>query len=166
MYHFGLASGTPWISASSSLGASSSQRQGAVDVERFDGIQAREERGLRLGDLTRAELMSRAVAGATCLLPVGSLEQHGDHLPISTDSLLAEAICLRAAELSKTDAVVAPVLWTGFSPHHVRFGATVTLTQETMLALVREVTESLRSSFERVLIIKRPWRKPRRRSAR
>ena len=49
--------------------------------------------------------------------------------------------------------LVAPPLWTGFSPHHLRFGATVTLASSTFAALVRETVASLRSWCARVIVV-------------
>ncbi len=107
----------------------------------------------RLALLTRVEAGERARAGAICLVPVGSLEQHGDHLPVSTDSLLAEHVCLEVARRARSDVLVTPPLWTGFSPHHVRFGATVTLSGATFAALVRETVESLQAWCSRVVVV-------------
>ena len=87
------------------------------------------------------------------LLPVGAFEQHGEHLPIATDALLAEEVCLRAAAEATVDCLVAPTLWTGFSPHHVRFGATVSLSSGAFLRLVREVLTGLREWVPRILIV-------------
>jgi creatinine amidohydrolase len=107
----------------------------------------------RLAHLTRLESGERARAGAVCLVPTGSLEQHGEHLPVFTDSLLAEHVCLEAARRARTDAFVTPPLWTGLSPHHLRFGSTVTLSAATFAALVRETVASLRSWCERVIVV-------------
>jgi creatinine amidohydrolase len=107
----------------------------------------------RLARLTRSEAGERARAGAVCLVPVGSLEQHGEHLPVFTDSLLAEHVCLEAAGRARSDVLVTPPLWTGFSPHHLRFGATATLGSATFGALVRETVASLRSWCTRVLVV-------------
>jgi creatinine amidohydrolase len=107
----------------------------------------------RLAYLTRVEAGERASAGAVCLVPVGSLEQHGEHLPVFTDSLLAEHVCLETAQRARTDVLVTPPLWTGMSPHHLRFGATVTLTSATFAALVRETVASLRSWCGRVIVL-------------
>jgi creatinine amidohydrolase len=107
----------------------------------------------RLGRLTREEALARARAGAVCLLPVGSLEQHGRHLPVGTDSLLVEEVCVRAAAAARVDVLVAPALWTGYSPHHVRFGATVSLSAETFLAVVREVVTGLRAWLPHVVLV-------------
>lgn len=107
----------------------------------------------RLAQLTRVEANERARAGALCLVPTGSLEQHGEHLPVFTDSLLAEHVCLVAARAARTDVLVTPPLWTGFSPHHLRFGATVTLGGATFAALVRETVASLRTWCRRVIVV-------------
>lgn len=107
----------------------------------------------RLAQLTRVEAGERARAGAICLVPVGSLEQHGDHLPVSTDSLIAEHVCLEVARRARSDVFVTPALWTGFSPHHLRFGATVTLAGATFAALVRDTVESLRAWCSRVVVV-------------
>ena len=108
---------------------------------------------LRLAELPRQEAIRRAQAGAVVLLPVGSLEQHGEHLPIGTDSLLVEAVCLAAAERAARDAMVAPTIWTGFSPHHVRFGATVSLSSSAFSAVVREAWSGLSDWAPRVLVV-------------
>jgi creatinine amidohydrolase len=107
----------------------------------------------RLARMTRLEAVERAGGGAACLVPVGSLEQHGDHLPLSTDSLLAEHVCLEAARRTRTDVLVTPPLWTGLSPHHLRFGATVTVRSATFEALVRDTVESLATWCARVLVV-------------
>jgi creatinine amidohydrolase len=107
----------------------------------------------RLAYLTRRELLARAAAGAICAVPVGSLEQHGDHLPVGTDTLLVEAVCVQAAAQSEADVIVAPGIWTGYSPHHVRFGATVSLTANTFLALIQETVSSIRQWLPPVVLV-------------
>jgi creatinine amidohydrolase len=107
----------------------------------------------RLSELSRVEAAERGRAGALCVLPVGSLEQHGEHLPVGTDSLLVEAVSLRAADLARADVIVAPTLWTGLSPHHVRLGPTVTLEPELLLELTRQIVRCLRPWFREVVIV-------------
>jgi creatinine amidohydrolase len=111
------------------------------------------DREVQLARLTRQDVLARAAEGAIGLLPVGSIEQHGDHLPLGTDTLLVEAICLIAAENTSRDVLVAPPLWTGFSPHHLRFGATVTLATDTFTALVRETAGSLSRWLSTVVVV-------------
>jgi creatinine amidohydrolase len=107
----------------------------------------------RLFELSRVEAAERGRVGAVCVLPLGSLEQHGEHLPIGTDSLLVETVSLRAAGLAHADVVVAPTVWTGLSPHHVRLGVTVTLEPELLLELTRQIVRCLRSWFRDVVIV-------------
>lgn len=66
------------------------------------GRQRGDRRRIRLGELTREELRSR-LPGATVVLPTGSTEQHGRHLPFLTDSLMVEAVALRAVELAAVE---------------------------------------------------------------
>ena len=108
---------------------------------------------MRLAELDRKAAAERGGSGAICLVPVGSLEQHGEHLPVGTDSLLVEHVSLRAAELAQRDVIVAPTVWTGLSPHHVRLGVTVTLEPELLLQLVRSIVGSLRGWFADVVIV-------------
>jgi creatinine amidohydrolase len=107
----------------------------------------------RLLELSREEARRRGAAGAVCVVPVGSLEQHGEHLPIGTDSLLAEHVSLQAAARARADVVVAPTVWTGLSPHHVRLGPTVTLEPELLLELTRSIVQGLRGWFEQVVLV-------------
>ena len=105
----------------------------------------------------RREELTAAADGAVAVLPTGSLEQHGRHLPVGTDTLLAEAVSREAADRAAdrgTEAVVFPAIWTGFSPHHVALGGTVTLEKETLLALLVDVCESIAEmGFDRVLMV-------------
>src|SRR5207247_1868778 len=90
----------------------------------------------RWGELTREELGALAPE-ALLLLPIGSTEQHGPHLPTSTDAALVTAVAERAAEAAEAPEtiVLAPTLAYGASQHHLPFGATLSLRPAT-LALV------------------------------
>lgn len=96
--------------------------------------------------LTRDQINDAANNGGVAVVPTGSLEQHGTHLPVGTDSLLAEHVSRKAVKDATelgTPAVAFPALWTGFSPHHVPFGGTVSLRKETLLSLLDDVCNSL-----------------------
>src|SRR5437762_2249974 len=101
-------------------------------------------RRFRLGELTREELQARLPL-ATVVVPIGATEQHGPHLPIMTDHLMAETIALRAAELvpATVDVLVAPTLPYGCSQHHLAVGGALTVTQRTYIAFLVELAESV-----------------------
>ena len=102
----------------------------------------------------------REVAGrgnAIAILPVGSLEQHGPHLPVITDTRTAWEISIRAARLSAADGtpvLVLPGMWTGMSEHHLPFGGTISLDFAEFRGVLRGVVRSLRAiGFARLLIV-------------
>ncbi len=88
------------------------------------------------------------------VIPLGSVEQHGHHLPLGTDSLLAQALALAAADGLGGGAVVLPPPWYGFSAHHMRFPGSITLTHATLMAMVEDIVASLEGhGFGRVLLL-------------
>src|SRR5699024_7776848 len=88
----------------------------------------------------------------TILLPVGSVEQHGHHLPLGTDSILAQDIALEVGE--STHTLVASPLWYGWAPHHMAYPGTVTLRPETLTQLVEDVLNSLiYHGFKKIIIV-------------
>ena len=107
------------------------------------------------GALTRAEIAEARDAGALAILTLGSCEQHGDHLPVNTDTLSAFQVTLAAAErCTAVHALVLPPPSFGFSPHHQAWPGTVTLRLPTFLAMVDDIAESVfRAGFDRLLIV-------------
>jgi mycofactocin precursor peptide peptidase len=93
-------------------------------------------------------------SGATVLVPVGSLEQHGPHLPLHTDSVVAEAVARRAAELlDRPDVLVAPPIAYGASGEHQAFAGTSSIGTEALRLVVVELTRSLRTWAARVVYV-------------
>ena len=87
-------------------------------------------------------------------LPVGSVEQHGHHMPLGTDSMLASAVTERAASLSGPTVTLLPTPWYGLSAHHMRFPGSVTLTSDTMMAMVADIVAAVVAhGFRRVAIV-------------
>lgn len=88
----------------------------------------------------------------TIILPVGSVEQHGKHLPLGTDSILAQDIAMDLAV--ETNTLVASPLWYGWAPHHMAYPGTVTLRPETLTQLVEDVLNSLiYHGFKKIIIV-------------
>jgi len=77
------------------------------------------------------------------LVPTGSLEQHGPHLPLFTDSLLVTHVA-EAVERQLVDKVLlTPTLWLGASGHHLKFPGTLSASFETFEGAIQNVVESL-----------------------
>jgi creatinine amidohydrolase len=86
---------------------------------------------IRLANLTWPEADAlRARTDVIGLVPTGSLEQHGPHLPLGTDFMAAEALADAVAERLPVPVVVTPVLTAGLSEHHLAFPGTVTLPED------------------------------------
>ncbi|MDE0804223.1 MAG: mycofactocin biosynthesis peptidyl-dipeptidase MftE [Acidimicrobiales bacterium] len=84
-----------------------------------------------------------AASPAVVLVPVGSCEQHGPHLPFDTDTRIAVAVATRVAE-ARSDVLVAPALAYGSSGEHQAFAGTLSIGTE---ALVHVLVELGRSAF-------------------
>ncbi len=96
----------------------------------------------RLRELTWPEA-GEALSGRVALLPVGSVEQHGRHMPLATDHVTAERIALGAE--ARHDLVILPTLPYGISPHHRQFFGTLTLRSELFREVVLDIARSLKS---------------------
>lgn len=107
------------------------------------------------GELTRAEIAAARDAGAIPVLPIGSIEQHSDHLPVDTDSSSALGVTIRAAEqCNEAQVLVLPVQSFGFSAHHRTWPGTISLSAATLMALIQDVAESLHNTgFRRMLVV-------------
>ncbi len=108
-----------------------------------------------LSEMTR-EQIRKVAPETTVVLPTASIEQHGPHLPVQTDTLACETICRRAAELASAEVsvTVAPTLCYGISAHHFPYPGVLTLTPDTFMTVLREVCDSLaRSGFKRIVIV-------------
>ena len=107
--------------------------------------------------MTAPELRDLAArASALAVLPVGSLEQHGPHLPVITDTASASAAAIRAAQLVADEIPVAvlPGLWLGMSEHHLPFGGTISLDYDAYHGILRSIVRSLKAlGFKRLLIV-------------
>jgi creatinine amidohydrolase len=99
------------------------------------------------------DLAERVSAAAVVLVPVGATEQHGPHLPLTTDTLIAERLCRAAAD--RTGALVAPAIPVGCSyGHGTRIPGTISLTPEQLIAIARQYVDWIaRSGFRRILFV-------------
>lgn len=103
--------------------------------------------------LTSPEIAALDRDRTVVVLPIGSLEQHGNHMPLGTDSMLAEAVAGAAAQ-DRDDVVVLPCPAYGFSAHHMRFPGSVTLRAETLMAVCEDIVASVvQHGFRRILVV-------------
>ncbi len=107
-----------------------------------------------LEELTWTEVEAAVEDGVrTAIVPVGSTEQHGPHLPLGTDAYIGEAIAERVAE-RLGDALVAPCIRPGVSGHHMEFPGTVSIDADVLMDLLSGYAESLeRHGFEYVVFL-------------
>ena len=91
------------------------------------------------------------------LIPIGTTEQHGPHMPLDTDCVIARSLRARAAELGEEEGVsilVAPTLNVTLSWYHMQFPGSMRLSTTTFLQVFREVCDSLvHHGFENLVAV-------------
>jgi len=75
------------------------------------------------------------------IIPTGSIEQHGPHLPLGTDLLIADYLAKKVAE--KIDVVVTPVIPVGYAYHHTGFEGTLSVDSEILSSYYQSIADSL-----------------------
>lgn len=113
------------------------------------------ERKILWAEMRRPEIEEARDAKAVVVVPIGSIEQHGLHLPLDTDTQTVTEIALRAARsLDEPWVLVAPTLAYGLSPHHMDFAGTITLRFDTMVNVVCDVCRSIHHhGFRKILLL-------------
>lgn len=95
--------------------------------------------------------------GSVLVVPVGSIEQHGPHMPVATDVILAEAVArggTKAAADRDLPVLLLPPVWSGTSQHHLHWGGTLTLEVATMLTVLEEIAASaLENGLDAILFL-------------
>jgi creatinine amidohydrolase len=109
---------------------------------------------VRYDELTWPEMREAASQQPVVLLPFGTIEDHGPHLPVNTDNVIVEAICLESAGRAPGEMLVLPLLAYGLDEHHMDFPGTISVEIETLLAHLADVAGSVaRHGFSHVLIV-------------
>ena len=100
---------------------------------------------------TSADFGARLAAGAVPLLPFGAYEQHGPHLPLDTDTLMAGGLCRRLA--AGLDALVLPAVGYGQTTDNDGFPGTISLSFDTVRAVLADIATALHRQRARALVV-------------
>ncbi len=108
----------------------------------------------RYNRLTWAEMNDAIGMQKVILLPTGSTEQHGRHLPLDTDSFLAESICLEVGRRVPERVLVLPPVSYGLNLHHIDFPGTIHIEPEVFIAFCLNITKSVAyHGFQKILLV-------------
>lgn len=103
---------------------------------------------MKLMDMTWQEVKGKE----RVIVPIGSIEQHGPHLPLNTDTLIAEGVSKEIA--SRLNAVIAPAVMPGVSVEHMDFPGTLSLSREVFIKKIKDICSSLgRHGFKEIILI-------------
>jgi creatinine amidohydrolase len=108
----------------------------------------------RYNRLTWPEMNAAIAAQKLVILPTGSTEQHGPHLPLDVDLFLCESVCLEVGRRAADRVLVLPPIAYGLNLHHIDFPGTVHIEPETFIAFCLNITKSVAyHGFEKILLV-------------
>ncbi len=108
--------------------------------------------GYRLEELTWPDVREAVERRLVVLQPLAAIEQHGPHLPVDTDNLIARRLCEAAAEAAPDEFLVAPVIPYGFNDHNMEFPGTISIRPSVLLEYLFDVGHSYAvNGFRRIL---------------
>jgi creatinine amidohydrolase len=96
---------------------------------------------MRWSDMNSRQIATQS-RDTICVLPIGAIEQHGPHLPVATDSLIAEAMCSELDGACAGALLVMPTISITLSQHHLAFAGTLTVDHDTFRATIEQVLSS------------------------
>ena len=100
---------------------------------------------------TSPDFGARLAAGAVALLPFGAYEQHGPHLPLDTDTVMALGVARRLA--ARLDALVLPAVGYGQTTDNDGFPGTISLSFDTVRAVLTDIATALHRHGARALVV-------------
>jgi creatinine amidohydrolase len=107
-------------------------------------------------ELSWTDFQTRNMAQSIAVLPIAAIEQHGPHLPVGVDTLIAEGHMahLKAQLPSDLDVLFLPTQAIGKSNEHLHYPGTLTLTAETAIRAWTEIGESVaRAGCRKIIIV-------------
>ena len=107
----------------------------------------------KYAEMTWPEIRDVAAEDRVVVIPVGTIEDHGPHLPVDTDVRIIDAICSRACAAAPETTVLMPVVTHGYSPHHSDFPGSINIRWNVFVEHLIDITRSLaQHGFRRIII--------------
>src|SRR5262245_22171944 len=108
---------------------------------------------MKYGELKWTDIDSMDKADKVVIVPLGSLEQHGRHCPLLTDSMLGEEMAKRVEAALPDTVLLLPVQWLGSSDHHLKFPRTISVPSALYIDIVCHICECvLNAGFRRIFL--------------
>jgi creatinine amidohydrolase len=105
-------------------------------------------------EFTWPEIREAVAQNRVAVLPVGTIEQHGPHLPLVTDVLTATEMSHRAVAQIPNEAVLMPSVFYAFNEHHLDFPGTISVRGETFIQYITDIGRSLaHHGFRKILLV-------------
>jgi len=117
-----------------------------------NSVRAKQKRRLWFDELNMRDVKECAKSNSALIVPVGSVEEHGAHLPLCTDSAQPEFVAVEVAK--RTGCLVAPPLRYGVCDSTRGFPGTISIGFDSLHRVVRDVLEEfVRNGFRRILVL-------------
>lgn len=105
-------------------------------------------------ELTWPEINQAVQARKVLLLPIGSTEQHGHHLPLDVDNFLARSVCVAAARRAPRELLIMPTIPYGYNEHALDFPGTIHVTYHHFIEYCLDVCKSAAyAGFDRIILV-------------
>ena len=109
---------------------------------------------MRYGELTWLDMQDLEKDRVVAVCPIASLEQHGHHLPLLTDTFLVTGVAERVHEKLADRILLTPTLWLGASDHHLDFPGTISVPNTVYVEMIKSVAASMvQAGFSRILLL-------------
>lgn len=109
---------------------------------------------MRFHDLTWPLLRQVQRDQCVVLAPIAACEQHSEHLPTFTDTILVTAVAEGVEQRLPSQVLLLPTLWFGASSHHLRFGATLSAEVDTHVTMLCDLlVPLLEDGYQRILVL-------------
>src|SRR5438445_10870133 len=109
---------------------------------------------MRFHDMTVPLLRQVPRHTTVVVAPIAACEQHSEHLPTITDTILVTGVAEGVERKLPRDVLLLPTLWFGASSHHLRFGATLSAEVDTHIDILCDLlTPLLDDGYQRVMLL-------------